>query len=457
MINSLVWGENTYAQPFSYVDRNYIDCQTSDMLIASMMKLSLNSWQRKDMVRKGLLKWLVNHLEDVECSASAYHLEYGTALLMMLLTYQYSPEFILDKSRQLLALFARFLNNDVNTCWPYIRAALMALFRNHKIVNNARSMNFDEILRTLLKQTNNANEIIELESLIICLNSTKNVHFENIESCVVNLAEDKTYLDKEIDTDDTFIVADGLDDEIYLERKFGLKQKTITEIKNPNLPRHFRRDELVLDETIIPKSYNEAIHTFDEIPTKTSIFSKAPIITRRLYKRFPSYSKLTSKNSESNGSGGGKTSSGFPTNRVTSKNSFRSKSSKSSFKTARSKRREHNTKTVEVNKDFMTNSDERESSPKRDEKNCIKLETSSGKSNTKLRCCFPMTKNQKDGFSSVMEIFTKRNQQPSQSSSSSSTTNSTMFTVQNDSNSNIRIGTKYEKNGTISAFVTQYV
>lgn len=160
----------------------------AEMMIATIMKLSVNNQQRKNMVRKGLLRWLVNHLEDVETTGSHYHLEYGTALLMMLLTFQNSSDLILEKGRQILALLARFLKNQVTTCWPYIRASLLALFRNNKISSIARTMDYPLILKNISKSMANKEEQVEINTIIFCLESPSHAHLEKIENCVINLA-----------------------------------------------------------------------------------------------------------------------------------------------------------------------------------------------------------------------------------------------------------------------------
>lgn len=64
----------------------------ADNLIAVMKKLSLNAVQRDDMLEKGLLQWLINHMEIVEFSASTFHMECMTDLLRMLLNVENSTE-----------------------------------------------------------------------------------------------------------------------------------------------------------------------------------------------------------------------------------------------------------------------------------------------------------------------------------------------------------------------------
>lgn len=63
VIKGLVFGETSNGQRFNHCsgphEREIIDAHTSDMLIACMMKLSLNPVQRRDMVQKGMFPHFV--------------------------------------------------------------------------------------------------------------------------------------------------------------------------------------------------------------------------------------------------------------------------------------------------------------------------------------------------------------------------------------------------------------
>lgn len=64
----------------------------ADNLIDAMKKLSLNKCQLNDMLEKGLLQWLINHMKEVESSASTSHVECMTDLLRMLLNAESSTD-----------------------------------------------------------------------------------------------------------------------------------------------------------------------------------------------------------------------------------------------------------------------------------------------------------------------------------------------------------------------------
>lgn len=64
----------------------------ADNLMSALKKLSLNTFQRSDMLEKGLLQWLIKHMEMVQCSASTVHMECMTDLLRVLLNVDNSTE-----------------------------------------------------------------------------------------------------------------------------------------------------------------------------------------------------------------------------------------------------------------------------------------------------------------------------------------------------------------------------
>lgn len=53
IINLLVWGENLFLQSFKFTDREFVESHTDDMLIGTIMKLCLDAWQKRDLIRKG--------------------------------------------------------------------------------------------------------------------------------------------------------------------------------------------------------------------------------------------------------------------------------------------------------------------------------------------------------------------------------------------------------------------
>lgn len=76
IIGLLTWGD---------IGRDDVDAIIGDNLIGIMMKLSYDRFQCSDMLKNGLLRWLMQHMQDVEYSTSKYHLECMTELLRNLL------------------------------------------------------------------------------------------------------------------------------------------------------------------------------------------------------------------------------------------------------------------------------------------------------------------------------------------------------------------------------------
>lgn len=65
----------------------------TDSLMATMKKLSLNKFQRYDMLEKGLVQWLIDHMEVVERTASMFHIECMTDLLRVLMNVDHATEY----------------------------------------------------------------------------------------------------------------------------------------------------------------------------------------------------------------------------------------------------------------------------------------------------------------------------------------------------------------------------
>lgn len=72
----LTWGD---------IGRDNIDPIMGDNLIGIMMKLSRSRFHRSDMIKNGLLRWLLKHMEEQEYSTSKYHLQCMAGLLRNLL------------------------------------------------------------------------------------------------------------------------------------------------------------------------------------------------------------------------------------------------------------------------------------------------------------------------------------------------------------------------------------
>lgn len=155
IIETLVWGETVYATPFAYADREHVNVQMADHLMATIMKLSLNPAQRTDMIHKGLVRWLIRHMEDVEYSATAYHQENMIALMMMLVGHPASHELVAEKCTQVLSLLISYMQYPAEEPVPpfrrYVRLALIDLLHSARLVSCAKQLNIPQIVRDMIK------------------------------------------------------------------------------------------------------------------------------------------------------------------------------------------------------------------------------------------------------------------------------------------------------------------
>lgn len=82
----------------------------ADHLIAVMQKLSLNKIQLSDMLQKGLLQWLINHMQEVQFKASSVHVECMTDLLRMLMDVENSTDSFVNVPRLIVVLGGNLLS-----------------------------------------------------------------------------------------------------------------------------------------------------------------------------------------------------------------------------------------------------------------------------------------------------------------------------------------------------------
>lgn len=127
----------------------------ADQLMATMMKLSLNPAQRTDMIHKGLVRWLIRHMEDVEYSATDYHQENMIALMMMLVGHPGSQELVAEKCTQVLSLLIRYMQHPgedpAQPFQRYVRLALIDLLHSARLVSCAKQINFPQIVCQMIK------------------------------------------------------------------------------------------------------------------------------------------------------------------------------------------------------------------------------------------------------------------------------------------------------------------
>lgn len=151
----LTWGD---------IGRDNIDETMGDNLIGIMMKLSCNRSQWSDMIKGGLFHWVLTHMEEVEYSASKYHVTMMTGLFRNLLKGQNINDLspieiqksivLLGKtslvyhffSNNVLSVSGRYLDTENSSAKRYICDSLMTLFQKREIVTAAKQLNFSKII-----------------------------------------------------------------------------------------------------------------------------------------------------------------------------------------------------------------------------------------------------------------------------------------------------------------------
>lgn len=100
IIRTLTWNE---------IGRDNIDPIMGDNLIGLMMKLSCSRFQRTDMIKNGLLRWLLQRMEEEEYSTSKYHRQCMTGLMRNLLGGYNLDNLSSTEVRKLIVLLGEFL------------------------------------------------------------------------------------------------------------------------------------------------------------------------------------------------------------------------------------------------------------------------------------------------------------------------------------------------------------
>lgn len=127
IIGMLTWGD---------IGRDNIDRIMGDNLMGIMMKLSGSRFQRKDMLKNGLIPWLLQHMQEEEYSASKYHLQCMVGLLRNLLRGSNLENFSSTETDKLIVLLGKGLSHDWNAPFNYLysRSIFRARRRNSQAI-----------------------------------------------------------------------------------------------------------------------------------------------------------------------------------------------------------------------------------------------------------------------------------------------------------------------------------
>lgn len=186
------------------------------------MKLSTVPWQRRDMLNKSVLGWVLGHLEDIEYSGTVMQIRYALSLLNSLLRLPEAVEELNRRSGQVLVLMARYLRKEKSGGgeWLFtVKAILVKLFKHKPFRQAAKEMNFETLLRRLINPLDFRAKK-ELEFMILYLNDSGNITQLPCSASPFEV-EERIGFDPEIEADDLIVNCPGLEGELLLEEQFA--------------------------------------------------------------------------------------------------------------------------------------------------------------------------------------------------------------------------------------------
>nr|CAD7409566.1 unnamed protein product [Timema poppensis] len=126
---------------------------TSDMIIATLQKLSLRHSQRVTMIELGVVEWLVQSLSAEYTDMRTYTLEYTTALLMNLCLHRQAKERCVPLSKIVLKVLSALLGTELTHAVPYVNGTLYSLLANPLINQEAKKMGLCKVLDHYLQRS----------------------------------------------------------------------------------------------------------------------------------------------------------------------------------------------------------------------------------------------------------------------------------------------------------------
>ncbi|PSN46182.1 LisH domain-containing protein ARMC9 [Blattella germanica] len=128
-----------------------VDSITSDMILATLQKLSLRHSQRVAMIEIGLVEWLIQRLSADAITMKPYTLEYSTALLMNLCLHRRAKERCIPLAKTVLKLLTALLGTETTQAIPYVNGTLYSLLAHPQLNHEARRMGLCGVLEYYLK------------------------------------------------------------------------------------------------------------------------------------------------------------------------------------------------------------------------------------------------------------------------------------------------------------------
>ncbi|XP_074654207.1 lisH domain-containing protein ARMC9-like isoform X2 [Tubulanus polymorphus] len=148
------------------------DSLTRENILGALQKLSLRRNLQSAMIEEGIIRWLVDVLEDND-SLSDYTLEYSVALLMNLCLRSSGKKSCVEISQKILKTLSDLLGHENHEILPYVNGTLYSILAIGSIREDAKAMGMEEILRCFIKD-GQPDMNRQLEFIIKQLNSGEN-------------------------------------------------------------------------------------------------------------------------------------------------------------------------------------------------------------------------------------------------------------------------------------------
>eukprot|EP01135_Chromosphaera_perkinsii_P003112 Nk52_evm1s236 gene=Nk52_evmTU1s236 len=126
------------------------DNMTRQNALGALQKLSLRRAAQSKMINSGLVKWLIDILSDLD-SLSDYSTEYAAALLMNLSLRTAGKAKCAEYPSEILGVLNDLLEHENVQVRSYVNGTLYSALTKPKIKEQARAMGMDEILKQLIK------------------------------------------------------------------------------------------------------------------------------------------------------------------------------------------------------------------------------------------------------------------------------------------------------------------
>nr|XP_033814066.1 lisH domain-containing protein ARMC9 isoform X2 [Geotrypetes seraphini] len=150
------------------------DSITRENVLGALQKLSLRRALQSDMIRAGIVLWLVDVLEDTDC-LSDYTVEYSVALLMNLCLRSAGKKVCTKDARHVLKVLADLLGHENHEIRPYVNGTLYSILAVSSIREEAKAMGLEEILRCFITE-GNIDMKRQIEFIIKQLNSEEQLN-----------------------------------------------------------------------------------------------------------------------------------------------------------------------------------------------------------------------------------------------------------------------------------------